>query len=236
MTYLKAQPHGPIEALAADIYLLHGSFTLKPGVKISRNMVILNNGGELTLVNPVRMNEQGLAELDQLGTVTNLVRLGAYHGVDDAFYRNRYSCDYWAQDGHSVYPKLTPTRIIEDGTSGPVPGSEFFSFSQGKQPEAALLLHSQRLLLTCDALQYYDRLTRFSWLAKLIFIPLGFERGLNIGPIWLKFMREGGGDLKADFRRLEQLDFDSVIGAHGAYMPSGAKKALTAQIRKYFRR
>ncbi len=44
--------------------------------QFSRNMVIVREGERLIIINSVRLNEEALAELEQLGTVTDVIRLG----------------------------------------------------------------------------------------------------------------------------------------------------------------
>ena len=48
--------------------------------------------------------------------------------------------------------------------------------------------------------------------------------------------REDGGvaSLKADFDRIMQLEFDSLISAHGSVIESGAKAAVARAISKAF--
>ena len=138
------------------------------------------------LINPVRMNEEGLASLEALGKVKRIIRLGDFHGLDDAFYLNRYNCEFWAQTGQETYKSPLPTKYLNATTSGPIPNSKFFIFESAIYPEAALLIEEYRLLITTDAIQYYSEWSYFSWFSKLVFKLLGFKVGLNIGGPWLK--------------------------------------------------
>jgi len=61
--YPPAYPHDQIQSLYPGVFLLHGSIKMGPGMRMNRNMVILQDGTELTLINPVRMSEEGLAAL-----------------------------------------------------------------------------------------------------------------------------------------------------------------------------
>jgi len=88
--YSPAYPHDPIKEIYPDIYLVHGSIRMGPGLRISRNMIILRQGEDLTLINPVRLSAEGLNDLDALGKVINIVRLGDFHGLDNQFYIRRY--------------------------------------------------------------------------------------------------------------------------------------------------
>ena len=230
-----ATQHDPLQELYPGVHFLHGSIQMKPGVRINRNMIVLAHDGNLTLVNPVRLNEQGLAALDALGQVTEIVRLGDFHGLDDAFYLERYGCALRGQKGSRVYKSVPPTQFFEDGSAGPVPDSEFFVFAGAKFPEAALLLKQHGLLITTDSLQYYGKALRhFSLPAKMAFRFLGFHRGLNIGPMWLKGVTPEGSSLKAEFERLVSLEFDAVVGAHGEPLTRGARTAVKQEIARVF--
>ena len=41
--------------------------------------------------------------------------------------------------------------------------------------------------------------------------------------------------MKSEFEKLLTLDFDSIIAAHGLQLESGAKKALSEEIRRVFK-
>ncbi len=152
--YPPAYPHKEIEKLYPDVYLLHGSIKMGPGMRMSRNMGILKSGDELTLVNPVRMSDKGLSKLDELGNVKRILRLGDFHGLDDSFYIDRYKCEFWAQGGQDTYKTPEPTKEISNSAESPFPNSEFFIFESAKYPEAALFLADHKLLITADSVQY----------------------------------------------------------------------------------
>ncbi len=93
--FTPVQPHGDIETAFPNVYFVMG--TSRPNFEgmtwqFSRNMTIVRDGDVLTLINAVRLNEDGLRALDQLGQVKNVVKLGSFHGIDDAFYVDRYRC------------------------------------------------------------------------------------------------------------------------------------------------
>ena len=232
--FAPAYPHDEIKKLYPDIYLLPGSIKMGPGMRMNRNMVILKSGEALTLINPVRMNEAGLSRLDDIGQVEKIVRLGDFHGLDDAFYLDRYQCAFWAQPGQETYQSPRPTQLIAEETEGPVPGSEFFVFRDARYPEAALLVKDHKLLITTDSVQYHAGWRYFSWFTKYAFKLLGFKLGINIGPPWLKRVTPRGGSMKRDFDRLLALDFDAIVAAHGGWLASGAKQALADEMGAVF--
>ena len=68
-------------------------------IRFSRNMTVLRRGERLVLINSVRLDDAGLAALDKLGKVSDVVRLAANHGMDDPFYADRYKARVWAVKG-----------------------------------------------------------------------------------------------------------------------------------------
>src|ERR1700742_4164997 len=87
-----ALPHGELREVLPGIHFVTGSLRL-PGrlpLRFSRNMTVIVEGEPLTLVNTVRLDEAGLAALDKLGKVTDVIRIAAFHGMDDPFYADRY--------------------------------------------------------------------------------------------------------------------------------------------------
>ena len=71
-------PHGEIEEVFPDVFFVTG--TTRPDfgggpMQFSRNMTIVRDNGDLSLVNTVRLNEAGLARLDSLGRVANVIRI-----------------------------------------------------------------------------------------------------------------------------------------------------------------
>lgn len=233
--YPPSYPHDEIKSLYPSVYLLHGSIKMGPGMRMNRNMLILNNQGELTLVNPVRMNEESLARLEELGSVKNIIRLGDFHGLDDAFYLDRYKCEFWAQDGQVTYKFPQPSKLISVNSASPFPNSEFFIFETAKYPEAALLIKEHKLLITTDSIQYHADWSYFSGFTKFAFKLLGFKKGINIGGPWLKRVTPKVASMKADFDKLLSLDFDSIVAAHGLQLESGAKQALIAEVNRVFK-
>ncbi|WP_231701684.1 hypothetical protein [Halopseudomonas salegens] len=198
-------------------------------------MIILKDGDELSLINPVRMNDESISTLDKLGSVKRIVRLGDFHGLDDAFYIERYKCEFWAQDGQETYKSPQITNQISTSVESPFPDSEFFIFESAKYPEAALLIKKQKLLITTDSVQYHSDWSYFTWFTKSAFKLLGFKTGINIGPPWLKRVTAKGDSLKTDFKKLLELDFDSIVAAHGLPMRSGAKQALKQEVSRVFK-
>jgi len=229
-----ACPHGEIQTLYPEVFWVQGSIKVGPGMSLNRNMVILRAGRSLTLINPVRLDDDGLRALDALGEVTRIIRLGDFHGRDDAFYRDRYPCLFWAQSGQTTYPESDIDVLIDEAAPGPIKDSQFFVFRHARFPEAALLLRQHGLLITTDALQYYQNWRYFSPFTKFVFRVFGFRRGMNIGGPWLKRVTPRHGSLEEDFQRLCALPFDALIAAHGQPLRHGANALVKAEVQSVF--
>lgn len=189
-------------------------------------MIIIKQGDQLTLINPVRLNASELSKLDQLGQVKDVVRLGDFHGLDDPFYIDRYAATFWCQSGQSTYKLPAARRFVEAGPVTPIENSEFFVFEGALFPEAALLLKDSELLVTTDSLQHITDWSYTTLFTKFVLRFMGFRIGLLIGGPWLKRVTPKGGSMKPDFERLLQLEFDNLIAAHGGLLRGGAKERV----------
>jgi len=224
----KEMPHGPIERIFDGAWYVTGTVKLKPLVRLIRNMVVLRNEGDLTLVNPVRLSKEGETELERLGKVTHLVSLGG-HAMDNPYYVDRYGADVW-----SARPTARADELTEDGPT-PLPGVKVFRFHDTVQPEGALLVEREGgLLITCDAVQHWVPHRLMSIGARLITSLLGFHHPAQLGPPWRKVMTPPGGSLRRDFERLAALPFDSLIGGHGGLLRDNAAAVLKASIERNY--
>lgn len=183
--YAPASPHDPLIEIFPDIYLLRGSINFGFGLRMNRNMIIIKQNQELILVNPVRMNDDGLAHLEQLGNIRHIIRLGDFHGLDDQFYRDTYQAQLWSQPDHHTYKNLQPDRLITPHIKPPIANATFFIFATAKYPKAALLIQPAKLLITTDCVQYWADWKYTSFVRRIILWLMGFRLGLFIGGPWL---------------------------------------------------
>jgi len=134
-------------------------------IQTSRNMVIIRHGSELSLINSVRLNDEGLKQLDQLGTVTHIIRIGAFHGRDDAFYKSYYpKSTLWTLPGATYENGLAPDKVL---TPEGDKLSQGVRFSCLKHPIPGRYLHIDRdggILISCDSIQ--TSLPRMSFTAR----------------------------------------------------------------------
>jgi hypothetical protein len=223
-----------------DLFFVTGTVGM-PGplpVRFSRNMTIIRQGGRLILVNSVRLDDTGLAALDALGKVSDVIRLAANHGMDDPFYAERYGASVWAVKGqrytagfNTSSPKtyFTPTVEMDAGTALPIEGARLIAI-QSKPPEGLLLLPSHDgVMVSGDCLQNWaEPDAYFSWLGRVMMRSMGFIKPVNVGPGWVKQCKPP----KAELRAILDVSFRHVLPSHGTPVLDGAGERYRAAIER----
>ncbi|MCG7899748.1 MAG: hypothetical protein JAY85_15000 [Candidatus Thiodiazotropha weberae] len=211
-----ALQHGEIEEVFPDIFFVSGSMeTVLQDIewKFSRNMTIVRDGSRLIIINSVRLSDDGLAELDRLGKVTDVIRLGSLHGRDDPFYVDRYGAEYWAMPGMEHETGLKATSTLSVDAPLPISNASLFSFRTTQIPEG--ILHIDRangILIACDALQNWQHPDQyFSESSTELMQSMGFFTPANLGPVWVQRATPEG----EDFARLKALSFKHALCGHG---------------------
>jgi hypothetical protein len=233
--FFAPQPHGPIQEISDGVFWVHGSIRMGPGVRIARNMAIVTSGDELAVISAVRLDDDGEAALAKLGSVRHVIKLGAFHGIDDAYYLFRYGAAYWSIPGAARPQDPPPDRALT-ADSLPIADAELFTFDAATRKEGALLIkRAGGILITCDAVQHWPDTAGCSLAAKVVSRLLGFtRRPAQIGPPWRKQMTPEGGSLRGDFERLAALEFKHLIGGHGSVLRDTARDDLRATIAATF--
>ena len=238
-SYPPAGDHGDIKEIFDDIFLVTGSMTI-PGrlpMRFSRNMTIIRNNGMLTLINTVRLSEEGLKALEALGNVEHIIRIAGFHGVDDPFYHDRYKATLHSIDapyrrgfGGQSEPYHQPDKVITEDSNIPVKGARLILIKSATPTEGLLLLDRDGgIVLAGDCFQNWASTDRFFSLpSKLIMRMLGFIKPHNVGPGWL---RAANPD-KAELKKLLQLDFTHLLPAHGAPVIGDAKAKYAPAINR----
>lgn len=230
-----AFPHDRLEAVADEVFIVRGSLRLNALLRISRTMTVVRQRGELTLLNPIRLSDEGEAALRGLGRIARIVTLGCLHGLDDAWYRERHGVEHWTRPGSRRYPAPPGHRLLGGASPLPLDGARLFTFDQAIEPESALWLdRGAGLLVTADALQHYPDYHQHSALARLAMPVLGFPIGTVVGPIWRRAVTPPGGSLRADFERLLQWRFEALVSAHGGFLAQGAQASARAAVRRAY--
>lgn len=227
--------HGEFKEVFPNIFFVMGTnITTYEGNELqhSRNMVIVKHGKELTLVNTIRLSDQGLAALDKLGQVTHVVRIGDFHGRDDAFYLDRYSAKLWALKGmvHANH-KLTDIELLVGGKM-PFPDCALFVFESSTHPEGILHINREGgILITCDSVKNWTYIDEFfSQKTGELYQSLGFLGTATISKIW----QQACHIQAQDFERLKLLSFSHLLSAHGEPLLNKAYERLAETIKQEF--
>ena len=160
------------------------------------------------------------------------MKIGAFHGIDDAFYLERYGAKQWALPGAEHFAGHATDEELRPGGPTPVEGGTVFVFETAKLPEGLLCLARHGgILVSCDSLQnwaepdeYFDdesikRMTE-----------VGFIQPANIGPGW----RMSSEPAASDFAKVKQLAFRHLLPAHGRPIIDAAHEQFSATFKREF--
>ncbi|GAB3098908.1 hypothetical protein GCM10027217_16380 [Pseudomaricurvus hydrocarbonicus] len=205
----------------------------------------MREGERLILINSVRLSDEGLAELDKLGQVTDVIRLGALHGRDDEFYVGHYGAQYWTMPGLDAAPcqhgveaeqafegsQMTARTLTVDGPL-PIADATLFQFETAQIPEGILRLdRAGGIVIACDALQNWLAPDEFfSDSSTAMMQEMGFFTPANLGPVWL----QAAAPTADDFNRLKALSFKHALCGHGDPLLETAHEAYCKTFNRLF--
>lgn len=237
-----AYPHGELQELFPDVFFVTGSARM-PGplpIRFSRNMAIVRDGESLTVINSMRLSDEGLTALDELGKVEHVIRLAGFHGMDDPFYKDRYDARVWVVKGH-VYAKgfdapktapedgyFTPDAEMDADTELPIEGARLIRFDCIAGEGIVHLEREGGILIAGDSLQNWQNTEYFSWSGRIMMRLMGFIKPHNIGPGWLKFAKPDVAEIKA----LLDIEFEHVLPVHGLPVIGAARDKFRPVIEK----
>ncbi|MBO6504139.1 MAG: hypothetical protein JJ850_10990 [Kordiimonadaceae bacterium] len=264
----QAAKHSDIKKIANDVFMVRGAMPSAPGrpiwerlfLRYSRTMTVVRHhspdgGSDLTLINTMRLSPAGLEALTGMGRIRNIVRLGAFHGVDDAFYVSEFGADYWQVEGMQPATDYRGEVRTMSESSLPIPDAKLFCFEGLNYPEAILLLPAQQdrpgVAITTDSIQNHTSAwdPDNSFLVSMAIKRIGLLGPARLGPVWLrdqvpanKNAPELTGAVKKknmtsffrpQFQRLlHDFDFDMLVPGHGWPVMKDAKAAVRASIEK----
>jgi hypothetical protein len=233
--FAPALPHGEIKEVFPDVFFVTGTMkTVLMGAHwhFSRNMTVVRDGGDLTLINTVRLDDAGLAQLDSLGQVKNVVKIGSLHGLDDAFYKDRYRATLWGLTGMPHDHGLQADKLLTPGGEMPFKDASVFVFEATKLPECILRIDREGgILVACDALQNWMAPDAFfSDESRKMMTDMGFFQKANIGPVWTMVNEPQA----QDFVRLREVPFHHALCGHGSPLRDSAQEAFHARFSQTF--
>jgi hypothetical protein len=231
-----ALPHDSLEEVFTDVFFVTGMMKatlMNADWQFSRNMTVVRNRGALTLINSIRLDESRLAQLEELGHVANVVRIGSLHGRDDAFYNARYGAKLWALPGMIHKHGLKADREFTSTGEMPFAGCSVFDFRTTKLPEG--ILHIDRadgILVACDSLQNWVAPDQFfSAESRRMMTEMSYFQPANFGPLWMSINEPQKQDF---FRLLNEFSFRHVLCGHGEPLRDIAREAYAARIQRAF--
>lgn len=237
---MPASPHGPLEEVFPGIWLVRGGIKMPMALpmKFSRSMTIVRGDDGLNLFNTMRLGEEGLRALEALGSVRNVIRLGGFHGRDDAFYRERYGAKISAVAGqrytrglgskNDAQDYMEPDAALSEDSVLPIAGARLKVIHSSTPPEAICRLDREGgILITADSLQHTPGPDEyFNLPARIMMKRMGFLKPYNVGPGWLQFAKPSAREV----RSILDLDFEHVLPGHGTPVIGGAKEKFRPAI------
>jgi hypothetical protein len=220
---------GTLQQVFDDVWWAWGTARFMPGVSFPRNMTIVRGETGLVVIHPVMMPEAEQAKIEALGKIEHIVRLGDFHGMDDALYVERYSPTVWAPADAKPLAGVRVDHELVPGGELPLPDASLVAFDRSRTPETVLHLRRHGgMLLTCDSVQSWATMPEG---VSLLAIPMaklmGFRGRACVGPGWRGACEpKDGVGFGPKFREILELDFRHLIGAHGPPIVDDAKEEL----------
>ncbi len=242
----QAFPHSALKKVFDNIWFVRGGWDMPVPLKprISRSMVVIRDGedGSLTLVNSMKLSQQGLSELDALGSVKQVIRLASMHGADDAFYKERYGAKVYALRGTEYTSGLTvdadpeksyfkPDVYFDKNTGVPLADSSVYVLHSARLKEASILLNRDGgILLSGDYFHNTPCPDEFTnLLAKIGMRLFGLAKACNIGVGWWMMTQPDGKEMRA----LLDIPFEHVLPIHGEPVIGNARQRFRPAVEKY---
>jgi len=224
---------GSLTQVFDDVWWAWGTTRFFPGATFPRNMTIVRQGEGLVVVHPVMMPPEEQAKIEALGKIEHIVRLGDFHGMDDALYQEKYSAKLWAPRGATPRDGVRVDHELYEGGPTPFEDGSLYAFEVASVPET--VLHLERhdgMLLTCDSVQSWEKMPEgVSFLGSLMAKAMGFKGRACVGPGWRKQCEpKTGENFEPKFRRLLELEFRHIVSAHGPPLVDSAKDDLRAGV------
>ena len=221
-------PHGSLKQVLPNIYTVTGTMRLFGLFQYSRVMTIIKNDDELSLLNPVRVEENLLEHINKLGEISYLLKIGQLHNVDVPFYMDKFSPQLWINKDDPSIGNYNVGGYFDDHETLPFLNAKVKVIEGSKVKESVLLsLDHGGCLHSCDAFVNMGVDSNHNWLtAKLSkFLP----KPTLIGPNWIKIAKPPQTSMKA----VLDYDFEHFVPAHGEPILGDAKQKLSEYIERF---
>jgi hypothetical protein len=232
------RPHGELKEVFPDVFRVSGSIGIGP-MRFSRNMTVIRQGDGLVLINTVRLNDGGLDALDALGQVRHILRIGGWHGSDDAFYKDRYGCLVTAVKGQRYFEGNTAEKgntyfeadqEMDADSELPIQGASLYVVNTAP-PEAVLRIPAAGgTLITADALLHWPHADEnFNFAGKVGMTLGGMVKPYTMMKPWIDKYKPP----RAEVAGILELGFENVLPGHGEAVIGGALEKFRPAIEAY---
>ncbi|MFN8370445.1 MAG: hypothetical protein U0T83_07450 [Bacteriovoracaceae bacterium] len=222
--------YSPLIKLTDDVWTVEGEW--KKSSLGRRMTIIASNDKRLLIHNPIKMRDEDLVKISELGKVTWILAPNLYHTGDAGWMKEQFS------DALLFLPpklqKKSENTISSWELSQYVPYDEFRVFNvQGLKIEEVVIYHRKsKTLVLCDlAFNMPDIYTGF----KKYLMRLNNING-NFAPtkILKLFFVKNKQEFYYSIKRIAQLDFTRVIVNHGEVLENHAMDEFRESFEKLF--
>jgi len=225
--YRPVAPHGDLEEVTENVYVVMGSHVIVRGLRIGLTMTIVKQGSELTIINPFRLRKEVEDEILKLGSIKHLVRISSMHGACDQYFIDKFQTTFW--DLPAPDDKLPKgDKLLEEGGNFPIDGAKILMMQDLKLPEAVVWIpNGGGTLLTADIIQNGRPRPHGSMGGNLFNRGMKFLSGHCGCPPFYRMNQDIGKDMyQPNFPRILELEFENVMPGHGPPKKEGAKEDL----------
>ncbi len=252
----KHSPH-PEVVVPGRVWTVRGATKVKKHVDFPATMTIIKDvpSGDLVLINTLRfddaMNDQILALAGSRSSRIHVVRLGAYHGRYDSFWKLTYAdrCTLWTLPGHKMQSGVSADCELT-AKSLPVSDGSLFVFDLPR-PEGVLIVRCneqgrgrgggdsvRKVAVFCDAVLNISSLEFCGALWRPMLRMMGFCKAVHgPEPSWSTWMVEmsSRGKVMSEYERLvREHEFESYVSGHGPASCGGAANKILHKVRPMF--
>ena len=226
--YPDVVPHGALEKVTDDIYVVRGGHTMMRIMVIDLTMTVIKQGSDVIIVNAMRVSPEMEEEIQKLGKIKHVVQICGSHGAYDQYYIDTFGATFWDLPGRDEGKTPKGDKILSDGGDFPVTGAKVIKIQDVSIPEFVVWLpNGGGTLVTADFIQN-GRPKEFenyigSWFSYLV----GFNNGrCSCPPLFRLGFNTGKCMYANNVPKIMALDFKNIAPGHGPAQIGDAKEDL----------
>ncbi len=228
-----------LQALAPNLWIANQPLRFL-GLSVGTRMTVIRlSDGRLVVISPIALTPELITEIDDLGPVFAQIAPNRYHHLFAAAFQQQYpQAQLWGAIGLAEKcPDLAIDRVIREvsGDIGSeifyrqfigvqVPGSQLTNLTKPDPLNEVVFYHQpSRTLIIADIAFHFDR--NNAWETRLVAKLIGGYQSLQPS-ILEKSKLTDRANVERSIRAVLAWDFDRVIMAHGAVVPTNGKAML----------